>query len=291
MPYSKNKPLSYGLYGEKDFLLPDFLHCETMQYRSEKHNWTIQPHLHTHLFQMFLIESGKVSYTFEEGRYHVSSGSIITIPENILHGLEVSKDVIGMVLTLSSSFLETLFKSSHNVLIELGTTKVLTDLKDHKLFHLVRQLIYGLYEELKDDMPEKGLVLQGYLSLMLSNIYRLSIENSERTITTDNRNAQYFRSFQRSMKQSYTPRKTIIQYARELHITPVHLNRICQATVGKSTLQVVHDFLFLEAKKYLLYTDYSISEIAYRLNFEDPAYFSRFFSKLAGCAPKEFRKQ
>lgn len=289
--FGENKPLRYGLYGEEDLLLPDFLHCETMQYRSEKHNWTIEPHLHAHLFQVFLIESGKVIFSFEEGKYAVGPGSIIFIPENTLHGLEVSKDVIGMVLTLSSSFLETLFETSSNVLLELGTTKVLTHLEDHKLFLLIRQLIYGIYEELQDDMPEKGLVLQGYLSLLLSNIYRLSMEKSKSPITSDHRNAQYFRRFQRSMKQSYTPQKTIQQYARELHITPVHLNRICQATVGKSALQVVHNFLFLEAKKYLLYTDYTISEIAYRLNFEDPAYFSRFFSKLAGCAPKEFRKQ
>jgi AraC family transcriptional activator of pobA len=54
-------------------------------------------------------------------------------------------------------------------------------------------------------------------------------------------------------------------------------------------LQVVHEFLIVEAKKYLKHTDYSISEIAYRLNFEDPAYFSRFFSKQTATSPKEYR--
>jgi AraC family transcriptional activator of pobA len=291
MVSSKNKLLRYGLYGERDFLLPDFIHCETMQYRSEKHNWVIEPHLHAHLFQFFLIEWGKVSYSFQESKHIVGAGSIITIPENVLHGLEVSKDVKGMVLTISSSFVETLFKNSPNVLLELGAAKVLTNLKEHKLFPLIRQTVYGLQDELQDDLPEKAMVLQSYLSLLLISVYRLSVEKSEKTITTDNRNALYFRNFQRSMKQSYSPQKTIQAYARELHITPVHLNRICQATVGKSALQVVHDFLFLEAKKYLKHTEYSISEIAYRLNFEDPAYFSRFFSKLAGCSPKAFRKE
>jgi AraC family transcriptional activator of pobA len=52
---------------------------------------------------------------------------------------------------------------------------------------------------------------------------------------------------------------------------------------------VVYDFLIVEAEKYLKHTDYSISEIAYRLNFEDPAYFSRFFSKQKAMSPKEFR--
>ncbi|MBD0285174.1 MAG: helix-turn-helix domain-containing protein [Flavisolibacter sp.] len=291
MVKTKNKPVRYGLYGEDDLYLPDFIHCETMEYRSEKHNWVIEPHLHAHLFQLFLIESGKVQYFFEENQPIVQAGAIVTIPENTLHGLAVSKDVKGMVLTLSSSFPETLFHSSPNVLMELGTSKVLTGLKNHKLFQLVKQMVYGLHEELQDDLPEKAVVLQNYFSLLLCSVYRLALEKTENPVTAGGRNTHYFRAFQRSMKGAYTPQKTISQYARELHITSVHLNRVCQAVVGKSALQVVHDFFFLEAKKYLKHTEYSVSEIAYRLNFYDPAYFSRFFSKLAGCPPKKFREK
>ena len=291
MVHQKNKPTRYRLYGEDDSNLPDFIHCETMQYRSEKHDWVIEPHLHAHLFQVFLIEEGEVHYQFEQNGSVVHGGSIVFIPENTLHGLNVSKDVKGMVLTLSSSFLETLFQSSPSILAELSSTKVLTDLKNHKAFQVVKQTIYDLYEELQDALPGKTLVLQSYFSLLLCNIYRLSINKSDKAVTTESRNTQYFSRFLRNMKQAYTPQKPISAYARELQITPVHLNRICQSTVGKSALQTVHDFLVLEAKKYLKHTEYSISEIAYRLNFEDPAYFSRFFSKLAGCSPKQFRER
>lgn len=41
-------------------------------------------------------------------------------------------------------------------------------------------------------------------------------------------------------------------------------------------LRINHKILFTEAKKYLLHAEFSVSEIAYRLNFEDPAYFTRF---------------
>lgn len=291
MARTKSKPVRYGLYGEEDLYLPDFIHCETMEYRSEKHNWVIDPHLHAHLFQLFLIEAGKVRYRFEESEQVAQAGSVVTIPENTLHGLNVSKDVKGMVLTVSSSFLETVFQSSPSVLMALGAANVLTGLKDHGSFLLVKQMVYGLHEELQDDLPEKGTMLQNYFGLLLCSLYRLALERTENPVASGGRNLQYFRAFQRSMKQWYTPQKTISAYARELHMTPVHLNRICQATVGKSALQVVHDFFFLEAKKYLKHTEYSISEIAYRLNFEDPAYFSRFFSKLAACSPKQFRER
>ena len=290
MALSKNKPVRFGLYGEAEILLPDFLHCESMEYRSKKNNWVIKQHLHANLFQLFLVERGKVTYEFEDEKYLVSGPVIVTIPENMLHGLVVSKNIQGMVLTLSTSFLETVFRLAPTALMELSHTRILMDVKKVKSYRAIKSLLYELHDEIREELPEKGLILQSQLSLLLSKLFRLSLEKSDNFIDAGSSYSRYFNLFLRSIKKSYTPMKSITHYARELNITTVHLNRICQATVGKSALQVVDEFLFLEAEKYLKHTEYSISEVAYRLNFEDPAYFSRFFSKYAGVSPKVFRE-
>ena len=289
MPLSKNKPVRFGLYGEAEILLPDFLHCESMEYRSKKHNWVIKQHLHANLFQFFLIERGKVTYKFEDEQHTVSGPVIVIIPENTLHGLLVSRNIKGMVLTLSTSFLETVFRSAPSALMELSQIRILKNVGDRS-YTAIKSLLYELHDEIREELPEKGLILQSQLSLLLSKLFRLSIDNSGNFIEAASSYSRYFNFFLRSIKKSYTPMKSIAHYARELNITTVHLNRICQATVGKSALQVVNEFLFLEAEKYLKHTEYSISEVAYRLNFEDPAYFSRFFSKYAGVSPKAFRE-
>ena len=291
MPLSKNKPVRFGLYGEAEILLPDFLHCESMEYRSKKHNWVIKQHLHANLFQFFLIERGKVTYKFEDEQHGVTGPVIVIIPENTLHGLVVSKNIKGMVLTLSTSFLETVFRSASSGLMELSQIRILKNEKGDMSFTGIKSLLYELHDEIREELPEKGLILQSQLSLLLSKLFRLSIDNSGNFIEAASSYSRYFNFFLRSIKKSYTPMKSIAHYARELNITTVHLNRICQATVGKSALQVVDEFLFLEAEKYLKHTEYSISEVAYRLNFEDPAYFSRFFSKYAGVSPKVFREE
>jgi len=290
MPLSKNKPVRFGLYGEEEVMLPDFLHCESMEFRSRKHNWIIKQHLHANLFQLFLIEGGRVMYDFEDEQHLVAAPAIVIIPENILHGLQVSKNIKGMVLTLSTSFLETVFRIAPFAMMELSQTRVLKDIKNRKSYAAIKTLLYELHDEVREELPEKGLILQSQLSLLLSKLFRLSIEISDGPVETGSPYSRYFNFFLRSIKKSYTPMKSIAHYARELNITTVHLNRICQAAVGKSALQVVDEFLFLEAEKYLKHTDYSISEVAYRLNFEDPAYFSRFFSKYAGVSPKVFRE-
>jgi len=288
--HPKNPPLRYGLYGEVDFLLPDFIHCEDLEYQSVRHEMVVKPHLHATLFQIFMVETGKVHVVFEMNQTDVFAGSIVTIPENTMHGLEVSRDVTGLVITVSTSLLEIFFHSSFDILTELATPKVLTQLKDHPLFHAVSQIGYGLKKELQEDLPEKKIALQNYLCLLLTNIYRIAAERSERTRTIESAKTQRFKDFGRNMKDAYSPGKTIKEFAQELHITPEYLNRVCQAIVGKSALHVVHDFFFIEAKRYLKYSGYSITDIAHQLNFEDPAYFSRFFHKMAGCSPKKFRE-
>ena len=47
--------------------------------------------------------------------------------------------------------------------------------------------------------------------------------------------------------------------------------------------------LLVEAKRQLIFTGQSVSEIAYSLNFSDPSYFSRFFRKYSGQTPQQFR--
>lgn len=291
MLVSKNKPVRFGLYGEEEFLLPDFLHIESMQYRSERHNWVIRPHFHSHLFQLFLIEKGKVVYTLEKEQHIVTGPAIVAIPENTLHGLNVDMAIAGMVLTISTSYLESVFNNLPKASGIFNQSQVVKNVKKNPAYKSIKELVYALYTEIKEEQPEKGLILQNYLGLLLIKLYRLCIEEGGQAIGTASRNHHYFNAFLRSIKQSYTPMKMMNEYARELNITPVHLNRICQASVGKSALQMVHEFHFLEAEKYLKHTDYSIAEIAYRLNFEDPAYFSRFFSRLAGVSPKAYRLQ
>jgi AraC family transcriptional regulator, transcriptional activator of pobA len=291
MLIAKNKPLHYGLYGEDDFLLPDFMHCEKLAYRTKRHHHTIKEHLHTSLFQIFILESGTLDFTIGNVTQLAQGPAIITIPENTLHGMKAGKTVKGKVLTLSTSFLEIFFSASPQALMILSSPYIVTDFDKNNSFEATSFFADNLYHEMNADLHEKKMVLQCYFNLLLSLTYRLLKKKSGKLIVPDSRNNRRFNIFLKSVKQSYTPMKSIREYAAELNITPVHLNRVCQATVGKPALHIINDFLVLEAEKFLTHTDLHIAEIAYRLNFEDPAYFSRFFKKYAGVSPKQYREK
>jgi AraC family transcriptional regulator, transcriptional activator of pobA len=91
--------------------------------------------------------------------------------------------------------------------------------------------------------------------------------------------------------ENYKSLSSVSDYAARLEVTASHLNETVRRTMRKTAGQVIRERLLLEAKRLLLHSDLSVSEIAYHLSFEDPSYFARFFRKHTGQAPAEFRAQ
>lgn len=80
-------------------------------------------------------------------------------------------------------------------------------------------------------------------------------------------------------------------FANELAISVAYLNEVAKRETGFPASYWIHHEIALEAKRLLYYTDLSIKEIAARLNFEDAAYFSRFFRKQTELTPLDFRSR
>lgn len=78
-------------------------------------------------------------------------------------------------------------------------------------------------------------------------------------------------------------------YAHELCITPVYLSRIVKEITGQTVKNHIYNMLTVEASWLLTSTHYNIKEIASRLHFSDQASFSKFFKRMKGLSPKEYR--
>lgn len=289
MPIHK-KILNYnGLYGDNNCtFLPDFLHCELLETRSGIYNWEIKQHIHTQLCQIFLLEAGECLLTIGNEPRQLHTPCLLWIPENTLHGFHFSPDSQGVVITFSASLLEQQFKNATHILMALSKFQWLIADNEPKKLDTVRYLIQKTRTEFHGYLPARGMVIASWLGLLFVEIFRFSDVQKD-TIASLDRNLVYFQQYQRLIRHfSLTP-KTISQYAAELNITPVHLNRVCQAVAEKSSSQVLQAYILAEAERYLKYTSYSISEIAYLLKFENPCYFTRLFKKNVGISPKIFR--
>lgn len=88
----------------------------------------------------------------------------------------------------------------------------------------------------------------------------------------------------------YLEKRTVEEYASLMNITAKHLSQVVKQASGKNALAFITDRLVAEAKTLIQYTTLDIAEIAWQLNFSDPANFGKFFKKQTGITPLEFRK-
>lgn len=82
----------------------------------------------------------------------------------------------------------------------------------------------------------------------------------------------------------------ISDYCEVLGVTSAQLGHACKSMLATTPIALIQEQKLLHAKRQLAYSRVSAAEIAYQLGFDDPAYFSRFFRKLTGTTPVQFRK-
>lgn len=84
---------------------------------------------------------------------------------------------------------------------------------------------------------------------------------------------------------------SVADYARYLGVSTDRLNSAVQRATGQAPLALIHGRLMAEARQMIETSGMHISEIAAMLGFEDPAYFSRFFKRLTGRSPRQYRAE
>lgn len=280
-----------GLYGDNHHPFTDgFIHHELLEVRSQLYDWDIDEHLHTDLIQLFFFTSGNGVLISELRRITLTPPCVLLIPANTLHGFAFESNMVGEVFTIAEQSLDIFSKAMPQLFLEINQLSQYPFEGLAEEFDTVQWVKDQLIREVNADKVEKKAQLHSLLQLLLISLYRMRQESGIEDSLSTNRTLQYFNAFQKLIRQSIHDLKTIQEYAGALNITAVHLNRICQSVVKKSALQIVHDNLTNEAKKYLLNTTYSLSEISYVLSFKDPAYFSRLFKKQTGLSPGQFRR-
>lgn len=132
-------------------------------------------------------------------------------------------------------------------------------------------------------------IIGHYLNILMLFFCR-EVEGNSKQINLSDRKAELVNLFISLVNNHFSEYKSPKEYAEKLCITPNYLNSICNAVLDKKAGEIIQDRVILEAKKMLSYTSLTVSELSYRLGFNDNSYFGRYFRKATGLPPEQFRK-
>jgi AraC-like DNA-binding protein len=80
------------------------------------------------------------------------------------------------------------------------------------------------------------------------------------------------------------------QLTFDLHVSKSTLHRKFTSIINVKPLNLISSFRIQQGLKILCQTNYCISEIAYKVGFNDPKYFSKCFRKEFGQSPTQYLK-
>ena len=104
-----------------------------------------------------------------------------------------------------------------------------------------------------------------------------------------NRSRLLFEQFISLVAKYHGQYRNVGFYADKLCLTPKYLSKLIKNATGRSAPEWIDAYVILEAKNMLKYSNETIKEIVYKLNFPNQSVFYKFFKARTGMTPSEYR--
>jgi AraC family transcriptional regulator, transcriptional activator of pobA len=168
----------------------------------------------------------------------------------------------------NAAFFENLFDNKKVIYPDIEMQNELTD------------ILRRMKKELGTYCILKAQILKGLLKVFLIYLSRnLVIENQQ---SLQDRDTEMVKRFTGLVKKNFLTKKMVVDYARDLCVSPNYLNRIVKKISGFTASHHIQQHIILEAKRQAIYSGLSMKEVAYLLGFNDYAHFSKFFKNNSG---------
>lgn len=298
----------YFLYGE-DFRAEafGFFHIESFAVRNVPNNWRIGQHRHPDIHQLSVMFEG--SCTFEhDGQTCSANGShCVFTPAKVVHRFEYDPSSVGYVISFSSDFVfgvKLADALAQSLLSRLETARLIYLRQDPTSSSQLQRLV-SLIAEIADSQPDYAWEIVSHLfsscMLLLDRTIKYPGLNSDRIMKEAVGSTTLYYRFKGQLEAELdmTARSgkidsaffSVESIAERLSTTPYVLNSVCRNVSGRLPCEIIQTAVLAQATRLLLYTGFSIKEIAYCLGYSHPSHFIRFFKRRRGTTPERFRKK
>lgn len=244
------------------------------------------PHYHD-FFQVSLLSGhGHVMHDFRE--FEVDGDTLLFLSPGQVHTVFRSPEMKGTIVSFTREF----FGVESGFLLELpfffmtGATPWLSLEASAAVW--VRKTFHEMQEEYADGQSGGIEILRSLLRILFVRAGRW---HDSKGLVLPRRSDVLVRRFHQEIENHFLEWSALDPYARVLGVTANHLNDVIKEVTGRPAGEHIRARRLLDAKRLLLYSDLSVSEIGYHLGFKDPSYFSRFFRRYEKGSPAGFRRR
>ena len=281
MTYSENKNIpQFNIIEIEDLL--------------DKKEFSKQKKVCNDFYSVFFIHEGEIIFSTTHLNISAEYNSLLFVPINIEHLILVKKKSNGSLIIFNEAFYNNM---KHKSLMEdylvfhqekLSSIIRLSENEFSETLNLVNLL---KLEKMNNAKTSDGNIHQLLTYFLTKSKEKFIAQNKREQVGTSKKRNPIFNKFKQILESSYSTNRNVANYANQLNIHPYCLNEISKLSSGHTASEVIHTRIISETKKLILSTDDSFKEISYKLGFDDPAYFSRYFKKHTGITLSQFKNE
>ena len=208
----------------------------------------------------------------------------------ILQPTYISPDFNATVMVMSKRMSENLFMFMNDTpLTTLSVRHPVVSIPEEnvpeykKFISEISEIVYG-----KDNLYGSQALLFTLLKFVFKTGYKCYEPYRNEIVSRQGRMSDQFLQL---VQQNFRKERFLEFYADKLNVTAKHLSRTVKKQTGYTAVEWIERYVVLEAKVLLKSSNLNIQQISDELNFPSQSFFGKYFKKLTGMSPKEFRNK
>jgi AraC-like DNA-binding protein/quercetin dioxygenase-like cupin family protein len=246
------------------------------------------PHRHNYYTIIWPTKSVKGKHRIDFNEYPIRRNKLFFIQPGQVHQLVTKERPEGFVILFGSDFLvkakiEKSFIDNLKIFNSFLYNEPLSiDTQKEKKLNL---FVNSMYEETNSLSKYRDETLGAYLKLFLIECTSGCTAEIEKDA---NKSKLIIDEFKRLVEKKFDKEHLVKFYADKLLLSSGHLNFSVKKDLGITAKKYIQERITLEAKRHLLYSNFSAKETAFKLGFKDPHHFSKFIKKQTGLTITQF---
>ena len=239
--------------------------------------------------RILMIKNGWAEPVINMMERRFETGDLVFLGTNgILQYKDASSDVQGIGLSISDELFSLAIGNRIPQAFDGHLRHFQLHLQPEEQEYL-DQLHLMLYRHLRQQDGSSQVTLH-LLSAFLWYVDHLWSQHEQTHRQSQSREQRLFTDFIQLVSEFAPEHHTIDFYASHLCLTPRYMSTIVRQVSGKSAKQWIDAALVTRIKIELKHTDKSVANICDDFNFPNPSFLTKFFKRMTGMTPKEFRQ-